>query len=68
MIENSYIFPHGTRFADIPRNITPASKSSVAISINAEPSRPTRSVFEKSNLVFLTVNSGVLTDHATSIA
>lgn len=67
MIENSYIFPHGTRFADSPLNTTPASKRIVASSINADPSRPTRSVLEKSNFVFLTDNAGVFTDHATSI-
>ena len=36
--------------------------------INAEASRPIRSVCEKSSFVFFTELAGVLTDHATSTA
>jgi hypothetical protein len=68
VIENSYMLPHGTRFAETPLKITPGSKSKKPITIKAVASRPTRSVREKSNLVFLTDLAGVFTDQATSIA
>ena len=68
VIENSYIFPHGTRFAEMPRKMTPVNNNKKPRNINAEASLPTRSVREKSNFVFLTDAAGVLTDQATSTA
>jgi hypothetical protein len=62
------MLPQGTRFAEIPRKITPGSKSKKPKTIKAVASLPTRSVREKSNFVFLTDVAGVFTDHATSIA
>ncbi len=62
------MLPQGTRLADMPLKITPANKSNVPITIKADPKRPSRSVLEKSNLVFLTSTAGVLTDQATSTA
>jgi hypothetical protein len=54
--------------AEIPLNTTPGSKSKNPMTIKAEANLPILSVLEKSNLVFLTLLAGVLTDHATSIA
>ena len=68
VIENSYILPHGTLFAEIPLKITPGSRSKNPKTMNAEASLPIRSVLEKSSFVFFTDLAGVLTDHATSTA
>ena len=65
VIENSYIFPQGTRWAETPRKITATSRAMKARTIITVPRLPLRLVRVKSNLVFA---SKLRTENATSIA
>ena len=67
VIENSYIFPHGTRCAEAPRRIMPAKRNIKPRIIIAVPMRPARSVREKSKVVF-SVSAVFFTEKETSTA
>ena len=67
VMENSYILPQGTRCAESPRVATAIVTIKNPRIIIAVPTRPARSVLEKSNAVDLDPST-FLTDHATSNA
>ena len=64
-MENSYIFPQGTRSAEIPRKITPTNSERKARTIITVPRSPLRLVRVKSNLV---LSSELRSENATSTA